>query len=299
MGERAVMTDLIDISRLLRAHARTFALTLRLLPRAMRRPLGLAYLLARSSDTIADAPGISRERRLVLLEQLDAALAADKPHEWRPDIASGEISGDEERLLAALPALLGACGNLEDSGEILRLWRTILQGQLFDLRRFGPAAAPLSPEELEFYCGLVAGSVGAAWTRLIARHFPGTLLRPAGEMIPLGIAYGKGLQLVNILRDRTEDRALGRCYVREEDLPGLFGRAEEWLRSGELYLAALCPGRILMASSLPLNLAVPTIHLIREQPGLARMKLPRARVRSILLRSTFSLWLPRPVDPAS
>jgi farnesyl-diphosphate farnesyltransferase len=289
----------IDVSRLLRKHARTFALTLRILPQALRGPLGIAYLLARASDTIADAPGIPRERRLIMLEQLDAALAADKPHEWRPEIASGEITGDEECLLAALPVLLEACGDPEGKGVILRLWRTILQGQLFDLRRFGPAAAPLSPEELEFYCGLVAGSVGAAWTGLIDRHSPEALMRSAEEMIPLGIAYGKGLQLVNILRDRAEDRALGRCYVREEDLPEIFGRAEACLRSGELYLAGLRPGQILMASSLPLNLALPTLHLIKEQPGIARVKLPRRRVRGILLRSTSSLWLPRPGDPAS
>lgn len=295
------MTDLADVPRLLAGHARTFALTLRILPRALREPLGIAYLLARTSDTVADAPRISREGRLDLLVKLDAALAADRPEEWQADVAPGELSPEEGRLIAALPELLGACEKLEkkEKGEILRLWRTILQGQLFDLRRFGPAAAPLSPEELEFYCGLVAGSVGAAWTRLIARHCPSVLLRPSEEMIPFGIAYGKGLQLLNILRDRAEDRALGRCYVRDEELPALFAQAEEWLRSGERYLAGLCPGRILMATSLPLDLAVPTLSLLKEHPGMAGAKLPRRRVRRILLRSAVALWLPRPVDPAS
>lgn len=289
----------LDISRLLRAHARTFALTLRLLPRVLREPLGIAYLLARASDTIADSPGMSRERRLALLEGLDAYLAAEKTDDWTPGMEPGEMDPEGRGLLAAIPTLLIACARLADQGEILRLWRTILQGQLFDLRRFGPGAQPLSAEELEFYCGLVAGSVGAAWTRLIARHSPGTLLRPAALMIPLGIAYGKGLQLVNILRDRTEDRAFGRCYVREEDLTELSGRCAGWLRSGERYLAGLRPGRILMATSLPLDLAEPTLDMIREHPGPERAKLPRARVRSILLRSMVSLWLRRPTDPAS
>ena len=294
-----VMSARLDPSHLLRAHARTFALTLRILPRALRGPLGIAYLLARASDTIADAPGISRERRLALLGQLDAALAAERLQVWNPVLAPGEISLEEERLITALPRLLESFGDAQEKGEILRLWRTILQGQLFDLQRFGPGAAPLTGEELEFYCGLVAGSVGAAWTRLIARHSPRTLLRSTEEMIPLGIAYGKGLQLVNILRDRAEDLALGRAYVREEDLPELFTRAEEWLRSGERYLAGLRPGRILMASSLPLDLACPTLDLIKKHPELLRTKLLRGRVRRILLRSVASLWLPRPADPAS
>jgi farnesyl-diphosphate farnesyltransferase len=32
-------------------------------------------------------------------------------------------------------------------------------------------------------------------------------------MIPLGIRYGKGLQMVNILRDLPEDLQNGRCYI--------------------------------------------------------------------------------------
>ena len=34
-------------------------------------------------------------------------------------------------------------------------------------------------------------------------------------MIPLGIRYGKGLQMVNILRDLPEDLKNGRCYIPE------------------------------------------------------------------------------------
>ena len=39
---------------LLRGVSRTFSLTLRVLPRSLRGPVGLAYLLARTADTIAD-----------------------------------------------------------------------------------------------------------------------------------------------------------------------------------------------------------------------------------------------------
>jgi farnesyl-diphosphate farnesyltransferase len=118
-------------------------------------------------------------------------------------------------------------------------------------------------------------------------------------MRDLAVEYGKGLQLVNILRDRSADRLLGRCYLNEGDLAGLFDQAAESLRSGEVYLAGLSPGRILMASALPLDLALPTLRLIMEAPGIPCVKIPRRRVRLILLRSTASLWLPRRPDPAS
>lgn len=68
-----------EISYLLRNHARTFALTLAILPRSLREPLGVTYLLARASDTIADAGMISRERRVALLEELESALSGGSP----------------------------------------------------------------------------------------------------------------------------------------------------------------------------------------------------------------------------
>ena len=37
-------------------------------------------------------------------------------------------------------------------------------------------------------------------------------------MVERGIAYGKGLQLINVLRDRAADRAAGRNYLPAEEL---------------------------------------------------------------------------------
>lgn len=302
-GGGGATAPLADITRLLRDHARTFALTLGLLPRPLREPLGIAYLLARATDTIADASGIPSERRLALLEELDDLLEKGDSRSWCPVIREGALSSPEAELIRSLPALHSLLEVLPDRDSILFLWRTILQGQLFDLRRFAPGAgagaAPLTAGELEFYCGTVAGIVGVFWTGLIAGHAPRTLLRPRQEMEQLGMEYGKGLQLVNILRDRNADRLLGRCYVGDADLPELFDRADEWLRSGRLYLAGLRPGRILMATALPLDLAAPTLDAVRRAPGEQRARIPRGAVRRILLRGAVSLWLPRSADPAS
>src|SRR5260370_928567 len=57
------------LTSLLRDVSRSFYLTLRVLPSSIRPQIGLAYLLARTSDTIADT-------ELVLLEQRLAALSA-------------------------------------------------------------------------------------------------------------------------------------------------------------------------------------------------------------------------------
>lgn len=292
------MTPRQEIARLLREHARTFSLTLRLLPSNLREPLGIAYLLARTSDTIADAPGIPPERRLALLEGLKESLAADDPVSWKIQ-GVGELSPRERELVGAYPGLIHALHAMPDRAGILALWRTILEGQLFDLRRFGPEALPLTREELEHYCGLVAGSVGEFWTRLIALHAPDRLTRPVEEMIPLGIAYGKGLQSVNILRDRAEDQALGRCYVGEGDLPGVFDLAGRWLDDGGRYLSRLRPGRVLMATALPHDLAVRTLAKIRRSPERPRVSISRGAVRLVLLRNMASLCFPKRLNPAS
>jgi len=293
-----------EISYLLRNHARTFALTLAILPRSLREPLGVTYLLARASDTIADAGMISRERRVALLEELESALSGGSPKArwgWAPVMMSGELDASQAELMAAVPRLINALEISFDRDELFKLWRLILEGQLFDLRRF-PSDEPLNREELERYCFLVAGSVGECWTRLLWVHAPDRLMLSMTEMIPLGIAYGKGLQLLNILRDRAEDRSLGRVYARVEELAGLFALAEEWLALGERYLEHLRPGRVLFATALPLDLAWSTLAKLKDpdlHSSLNGLKLNRWEVYALLLRGMNSLCLPRRGNPAS
>jgi farnesyl-diphosphate farnesyltransferase len=284
--------------RLLRKHARTFALTLDLLPRSLREPLGIAYLLARASDTIADSHGIPAVRRLAVLRGLALLLESADPGPW-PSIDGEGYSPSQEELIRALPHLLSALDGRTDRGELLLLWRTILRGQIFDLERIGPGVETLGREELEHYCDLVAGSVGVVWTRLIAMHAPGTLRRPVSEMEALGAGYGRGLQFVNILRDRAEDRLLGRCYLGGVGFEEASAMARRGLSAGMDYVAALTPGRIRLASRLPLDLAIKTLETVVGEPQAERVRLSRRQVHLTLVRALPSLWLPSSCNPAS
>src|SRR6266567_2055179 len=58
------------LGKLLKDVSRSFYLTLRLLPGSIRSQIGLAYLLARTSDTIADTELIPSPDRLKALESL-------------------------------------------------------------------------------------------------------------------------------------------------------------------------------------------------------------------------------------
>ena len=283
--------DKVLLRLLLRRHARTFSLTLDLLPRSLRDPLGVAYLLARASDTIADSASMPAARRLTVLRGLALRMESGDTGPW-PSIDGEGYSPSQEELIRALPILFSVLDGRVDREELLLLWRTILRGQIFDLERFVPGVEPLGREELELYCDLVAGSVGVVWTRLIAMHAPGTLRRPVSEMEALAAGYGRGLQLVNILRDRAEDRLLGRCYLGDVGFEEASAMAQRSLSAGMGYVAALAPGRIRLASRLPLDLAIKTLEAVIGEPEAELVSLSRRQVHLTLARALPSLWLP-------
>ena len=59
-----------SLTVLLKETSRSFYLTLRVLPKAIRPQIGLAYLLARTTDTIADTELVPIEQRLDALKRL-------------------------------------------------------------------------------------------------------------------------------------------------------------------------------------------------------------------------------------
>jgi farnesyl-diphosphate farnesyltransferase len=283
-----------ELTSLLKENARTFALTLRLLPKSIRQPLSLGYLLARASDTVADAGSIPRDRRRALLSELQNTLGGDAAWIWRPQIESGAVSPSEERLLISVPRLMEALHQSDDREELGALWQSVLRGQIFDLCRFAGGADPLTLRELEEYCWQVAGSVGVTWTRLILKHAPGILpaaTEGAEEMEAWGGAYGKGLQMINILRDGVMDREMGRYYFKEEALPIMFEKASGWLEQGKRYCEHLAPGRIRYATEMPLRLALKTLGQLQKPPRGRRVKISRGEVIMLLVKSLPSLGL--------
>ncbi len=268
---------------LLKDVSRSFYLSLRLLPCAVRGSLSLAYLLARASDTIADAIPASIEDRLKLFESLPKAL----PH-------CPAVPGAEGRLLAMLPELLDAWDDSPDRDAIGGVWEKIRDGQMFDLQRFGgPAPPPLTPGELEHYTYLVAGSVGEFWTTLCFKHVRGYSTETPERMLQLGKCFGQGLQLVNILRDVRADDAIGRAYIPTGRVAQEMDLARQHLAAGARYSSAVLPRRLRAACLLPLFLGRATLDLVESHPGQTRCKVPRLRVWGMLLKALLA-----PAGPA-
>jgi farnesyl-diphosphate farnesyltransferase len=278
-----------DLARILPGVSRSFGLSLKLLPSPLRDPVGIAYLLARATDTLADSGSADADAdaRIGAIGRLVGAAERGEP--WAGPGPIEPDSRDERDLLAALPALLAAFRALgpADRDDILRVLREISGGQVGDLVRDWPVR---SPEELDRYTFQVAGCVGEFWTRIAARKLPRFARKPAAEMIAHGIGYGKGLQLVNILRDLPRDLAAGRQYLPELSDPCWSfwkTRCAALLREGAGYSAALGRGRLRYATLLPWFLGAGTLRLLPArlpEPGSPGVKVGRDFVAATLRR---------------
>ena len=317
---------------LLKPVSRSFYISIRLLPRALREPVALAYLLARTSDTIADSSAADVEKRIELLDRFARAIAGK-------DQAIGEALGEllasprdpsvraglavslgmtegEKALLQSAEAILRALEKLspEDLRDVRELLAIITRGQRLDLTRWHNGVVALAnAEELREYTHLVAGCVGEFWTRVCFRKVKSFTARGEADMLELGTNYGRGLQLVNILRDAGSDLRAGRCYFPEDELraanlsaPDLLNvpadflpiysrwiaEARAGLDAGLEYSIAINPPRVRVATVLPAMIGVRTLSLI-EESGLealrTRVKVPRSEVRGMIASTTITL----------
>jgi farnesyl-diphosphate farnesyltransferase len=319
-----------EMRNLLRQVARSFYITLRILPHSINAQVSIAYLLARASDTIADTRLVETAKRREALLQLRRSIQESCIGGMAKTPDLGELAAAQR---AADQATLGEQVLLQNLGKVFRsltefpaddrlliqnVLDTITRGQEMDLIRFGAASrdrlkALDTKEDLDEYTYQVAGCAGEFWTYMCRSHvFPNARLNDA-MLLTNGIRFGKGLQLVNILRDLPKDLRQGRCYIPRQALSehGLrpvdllesaamsrfrvlydqyLRLAEEHLAAGWQYTTALPFGclRIRLACAWPALIGMRTVALLRAGNVLDdrhRIKIGRAEIRQILLRS--------------
>jgi farnesyl-diphosphate farnesyltransferase len=313
---------------LLRQVSRSFYLSLAVLPPSLREPIGLAYLLARAADTVADTRLIARAERLGHLERLRraydgepadlaAVVTACAPHQAQP--AEGRLL---ERLDESVARLAGLSEG--DRIQVRTVLATLTSGMIFDLTRFpGEDASHLAAldtvAELDHYTYLVAGCVGPFWTALHVSHRPRLARWNLAEMTPHSVRFGKALQITNVLRDASADLRHGRCYLpagelarlglRPVDLlePRQTGRARPVLHrlmalGLEHYAVAWqytlaiprLEWRMRLACAWPLMIGLATIRALAAHPdplaAAAPVKIGRREVQVILARSLLLVW---------
>jgi farnesyl-diphosphate farnesyltransferase len=310
--------------------SRSFALSLRVLPQGLRVPFGVTYLLARAADTIADTRALPAAERLAALAALRDAIepgAATAPPAL--DGLGAELAPAERALLRRLPDVLAAYRGLApaDGARAHAVLGTLTQAMVEALRRFPPEAAGRvaaleTRAELDRYTYMNAGCVGEFWTDMVVAHRPACARWDVPRQRALGVRFGQGLQLVNVLRDLPRDLRLGRCYLPRQAIaplglspealldPAALDRARPVVRTliadaracledGRRYTLAVPrrETRVRLACAWPLLIGLATLARLERaenllDPGVT-VKVSRAELRRILARSLAVVWSDR------
>jgi farnesyl-diphosphate farnesyltransferase len=307
---------------ILRRVSRSFFVSIFLLPKKLRNPVALGYLLARASDTIADTTELPIELRVENLQLLARGIQGEALGDAIVDCSVSlsrlQKNESERALIESLPSCLDW---LDQSDEFEReqvraVLAKINRGQILDLERFRDPkqiVALESAADLDEYSYLVAGSAGEFWTRICFQQLRKFSARGENEMLELGKRYGQGLQLINILRDAGNDLRSGRCYFPNDELavaalepsqivrePQRFlpiyrkwrEKAEQGIKAGIEYSNAVRNRRVRIATVLPALIGARTLALLREAGGTVlhrHIKVSRKEVRAIMTSLSLSL----------
>jgi len=309
-------------AEILRSVSRSFYLSIRFLPAQLREPIALAYLLARTTDTIADTAQIATSVRMETLKLLSSGIQGTASREAVTELVASFVSLQENererQLLASLRDCLAQLEGMEhvDRNDIRVVLEQITRGQMLDLERFGDpkeVRALGTAADLDEYTYLVAGCVGEFWTRLCYRHVRQFASRTEDEMLALGKRYGMSLQLINVLRDAGSDLRAGRCYFPEHELSAVhltpsqilheperfqpvyrtwLDKAKATLVAGMEYSRSITNRRVRAATVLPALIGARTLALLNAAGPAAlqrTVKVARQEVRTMMLSLALTL----------
>ncbi|MEJ6573122.1 MAG: squalene/phytoene synthase family protein [Akkermansiaceae bacterium] len=286
--------------QILKDVSRSFYLSMRVLPKAMREPISLGYLLARASDTLADTEELDASLREEMLAGFGEMIRGADRSDWLQRLAREVIPRQQHEgektllqnmdgIFSWLDSLLkktepGNAGHYQapesqsissrQHAAILTVMDNILRGQRLDIERFEiqQGFQFTLDAELEEYCYLVAGCVGEFWTEIGIISLGEFSKIDASRLKRWGANYGKGLQLINILRDLPSDLKAGRCYlpsVDASDKDALMNESTRWrtrartyLEEGQSYAQSLILRRTRSSTALPGLIGERTLDLM-------------------------------------
>jgi len=299
---------------LLKSVSRSFYLSMRFLPAAMREPISVAYLLARASDTLADTKGVDEEHQLQSLSDFRDWICEDEGKFISHDFAiyeKGISHSGEWNLLKEISEVVACLSGMDKENQKLvrNVLDTITSGQKRDLGNSLLCCQDSSA--LLHYTYQVAGCVGEFWTEVgfynLKEEFAVSTEKEA--MLESGKKLGQALQLTNILRDLYEDIPNGRCYLPADELLAegwdgesvleaeftgpvvekWIGVCREFLEDGKNYVRKVRNFKARFATYLPLLLAEATIEKL-EKAGVKtvmheKVKISRWKVWACVFRA--------------
>ena len=252
---------------ILQGVSRTFALTIPVLPGPLARVVSNAYLLCRIADTIEDDKDLQDFRKRKFSEQFIRVVAGSEDaqqfsRELYPELSPG-ATPDERDLIEHTESVIRITHsfNPRQRAALERCIRIMAEGmtqfQETDVRYgLGDQA------DMDKYCYFVAGVVGEMLTELFC-DYSKEIDSNREQLMKLGVSFGQGLQMTNILKDIWDDQKRGMCWLPQEvfarygaDLRNMSGtgeHAEFQLALGQLIGVA----RGHLANALSYTLLIP------------------------------------------
>ncbi len=314
-----------ELDSILEGTSRSFYLSLKELPNSIRPQVSLLYMLARTSDTIADSEqGDASDLLLALESYNDFSQGKTSNLMDISSLAESQRNKSEASLLRNVEKIVSKIADFSESDQkaIRHCLGIIIGGQILDLQRFssdeGTILSLESDEELDDYAYRVAGSVGEFWTRMSLDHiFKLKEENLEVELFEKGIRFGKALQMINILRDIPADLSLGRCYIPRSKMEGYgitptdllepssmdsfrplydeyLDLTDEYLTSAVQYIEMLphWKFRLRAACMFPVIIGKRTVSKLREGNVLDpsnRIKIGRSEIKDVIKKVVLSV----------
>lgn len=263
-----------DAWQILRETSRTFYIPIVRLPDGLREAVGAAYLCMRSIDEIEDHRGLDPGLRADLLRAVSRAY-----QEVERDLAEDAFGflGAHAGALPEVSLRIGEWSRLAPAPVRARVWDAIA-AMADRMAWFAEGGFSIRTEpDLNRYTYAVAGAVGLLLSDLWAWHSGTHTDRTQA------LAFGRGLQAVNMLRNRDEDLGEGVDFFPDgwaiEDMERY---AQRQLEVADAYTESLPKGPIREFCAIPLQLAEGTLRVMSA----GRSKLTRDEVADIVERAT-------------
>ncbi|NJK62943.1 MAG: phytoene/squalene synthase family protein [Synechococcaceae cyanobacterium SM2_3_1] len=261
--------------KVLQDTSRTFAIPIMRLPAGLQEAVSSAYLCLRAIDQIEDHPHLDNATKVKLLRTISLNLQAAAEDTTTDDFSRGlEI---HQESLEEVTLRVGDWALLAPATIAPRIWDAT--AAMADRMAYWAECNWMiqTRSDLDRYTFSVAGSVGLMLSELWS-WYDGTQTNRA-----YAVGFGRGLQSVNILRNRGEDRARGVDFFPEgwtaEDMHDY---ARYNLSLADAYIRELAAGPALDFCQIPLTLA----HATLDALSLGKEKLSRHDVLTLIDRLT-------------
>lgn len=244
--------------------SRTFFIPISRLTPGLQEAVASAYLCMRAIDEIEDHPQLPSEIKVNLLRSISKIL--QKPFK---DDELASLFEPYKSILPEVTLRLGEWAKYSPSDIAPNIWRataTMSEGMAKWVVKEWKIH---NEEDLDDYTYYVAGLVGVMLSEIWLWH------DHVETDQNLAIAFGRGLQAVNIIRNRAEDLSRGVDFFPDGwDFKEMFSYAKRNLNMADQYTEALKIGPIYHFCKIPLVLAHGTLHALET----GEEKLSRAAV---------------------